>query len=350
MGSLAPPLPPAGPAQRFALGCMRLSTDDDRDEERGARVIAAALDAGVTCFDTARAYALDDADLGHNERLLARALREHGARRVNIVTKGGMRRPDGRWETDGRARTLREDCEASLAALGGYAIDTYLLHAPDPRVPWATSVRALAELERAGLVRRVGLSNVTRRQLDEAVAVARIAVVEIALGPFSDVALRGGVVARCIELGIEVLAHSPLGLRSMTRGSPRSRRPPSCAGHALVASARPRSWRSRPPSGAIDRGSRSRWSLAGRLAQRTTSSPRRPARSASRFAVAPTRRGRPAAGAGPPCRGSSSNSRTGTASTWRAARSSEPSRFTPAWPGHSASPTEAPSSGGAGHI
>jgi aryl-alcohol dehydrogenase-like predicted oxidoreductase/predicted kinase len=192
---------------------MRLSTDADRDEPRALATLHAAVDAGIALFDTARAYAHDDAELGHNERLIARALRDlpGAAGRVRIVTKGGMRRPGGRWEPDGRARTLREDCEASLEALGGLPIDLYLLHAPDPRVPWATSIRALAQLLEAGLVRRIGLSNVNRHQLDEALALAPVAAIEVAIGPFAETALRGGVVARCIEAGVEVLAHSPLG-------------------------------------------------------------------------------------------------------------------------------------------
>jgi aryl-alcohol dehydrogenase-like predicted oxidoreductase/predicted kinase len=196
---------------RLALGCMRLSTDADRDEERAASTLRAALDAGVRVFDTARAYAWDDTELGHNERLLGRAIRAHGASDVRIVTKGGMRRPAGRWEPDGRARTLQSDCEASLEALDGLPIDLYLVHAPDHRVTWSTTVRALGALLEAGHVRRVGLSNVTRRQLDEALAIAPIAAVQIAWSPFAEEALRGGVVARCIERGLEVLAHSPLG-------------------------------------------------------------------------------------------------------------------------------------------
>jgi aryl-alcohol dehydrogenase-like predicted oxidoreductase/predicted kinase len=196
---------------RVALGCMRLSTDDDRDEERGLATLRAALDAGIRVFDTAHAYARDDSELGHNERLLARVVRERGRSGIRVVTKGGMRRPLGGWEPDGRARALRRDCEASLEALGGIPIDLYLLHAPDPRVAWRTSVRALAQLLEAGLVRSIGVCNVSRRQLDEALELAPIAAVQVALGPFADVALRGGVVRRCVDLGIEVLAHSPLG-------------------------------------------------------------------------------------------------------------------------------------------
>ncbi len=59
---------------RIGLGCMRLSTDPDRDEQRALATLRAALDAGITTLDTARAYGCDEADLGHNERLIARAL------------------------------------------------------------------------------------------------------------------------------------------------------------------------------------------------------------------------------------------------------------------------------------
>jgi aryl-alcohol dehydrogenase-like predicted oxidoreductase len=106
---------------------MRLSTDADRDEGRALETIGAAVRAGVTVFDTARAY-------GDNEELLARALRGFGAEHsARIVTKGGMTREGGVWIPDGRASAIRSDCEASLAALDGLAIDLYLMHAPDPR-------------------------------------------------------------------------------------------------------------------------------------------------------------------------------------------------------------------------
>jgi aryl-alcohol dehydrogenase-like predicted oxidoreductase/predicted kinase len=198
---------------------MRLSTDPDRDEQRARQTIAAAVTAGVTVFDTAHAYGRDGTELGHNERLLARVLRETGMPpggpdphpSPRIVTKGGMTRPSGAWIPDGRAKAILGDCDASLAALDGLAIDLYLIHAPDPRTPWRTSVRALARLLDQQLVSRVGLSNVNRPQLDEAIELAPVAAVEVALGVNDDRALRGGVVERCAELGIAVIAHSPLG-------------------------------------------------------------------------------------------------------------------------------------------
>ena len=205
---------------------MRL-TDEERDEELALETIAAAAKAGITVFDTARAY--ED-----NESLVARGLRRAKAvDTARVVTKGGMSRADGRWIPDGRAKTIRADCEASLAALDGLEIDLYLIHAPDPATPWKTSVRALARLVDEGLVKRVGVANVNRRQLDDAVELAPIAAVQVALSVVDDSAVRGGIVERCDEAGIALIAHSPLGGlrrsgRLAVKGSPR-RRSPGCS-------------------------------------------------------------------------------------------------------------------------
>ena len=99
---------PGSGALRVGLGCMRLSTDQDRDEQVALDTIAAAMEAGMTVFDTAHAYGQGAADLGHNERLLARSLRGCGAgNTARIVTKGGMTRPGGGWVPDGRAGAIR---------------------------------------------------------------------------------------------------------------------------------------------------------------------------------------------------------------------------------------------------
>ena len=154
----------------IGIGCMRLSTERDREEARGIEVLHTALDTGVTFLDTADTYCWDDSDIGHNERLIARALSTWSGDRstISVATKGGMTRPEGRWQPDGRARHLREACEASVKALGVERIDLYQLHAPDPRVPFTTSVRALATLKDEGLVERIGLCNVKVGQIEEA--------------------------------------------------------------------------------------------------------------------------------------------------------------------------------------
>ncbi len=187
---------------------MRLSTDVDRDEDRACATIAAALDSGVTWLDTARAYGRDEEDLGHNERLLGRVLGQ-ASEHVRVVTKCGMARPGGRWEPDGRASSILASARASATDLGR-APDLLLLHTPDPRTALGTSIRALVRARSEGLARAIGLSNVSRRELD-ALGDVSIGAVQVALGAFDDASARGGVVAWCQERGIPVLAHSPLG-------------------------------------------------------------------------------------------------------------------------------------------
>jgi aryl-alcohol dehydrogenase-like predicted oxidoreductase/predicted kinase len=191
---------------------MRLSTAGGPDDAAGIATITAAADAGIAIFDTAHAYGVDETTAGHNERLLAGALRECGAdSRVRIVTKGGMTRTGGGWVPDGRARAILADCEASLAALDGLGIDLYLIHAPDPRTPWKTSVRALARLLDEGAVRHVGLANVNRPQLEEAADLVEVTAIQVALSALDDSAVRGGLVDFCTERGIALIAYSPLG-------------------------------------------------------------------------------------------------------------------------------------------
>jgi aryl-alcohol dehydrogenase-like predicted oxidoreductase/adenylate kinase family enzyme len=191
---------------------MRLSTELANSEPAAVAILSAALDAGVAVFDSARAYAPHEGDVGHNERLIAKVWRARAAApAARVVTKCGMRRDGGAWIPDGRAKRVADDLAASIDALGGVPIDVLLLHAPDPRVPLATTGRALARACENGIVRAVGASNVSRKELEELAAHAPISVVEVALGAYDDLAIRSGVVAYCLERGIELLAHAPLG-------------------------------------------------------------------------------------------------------------------------------------------
>src|SRR5215831_9559836 len=177
------------------LGCMRLSTARDRDDDRAVAVILTALDVGATLLDTADAYCHGEHDTGHNERLVARALAAwSGDRtRVTVATKGGIRRPKGAWVNDGRAKHLRDACDSSRRALGVDVIDLYQLHAVDPKTPLETSVRALATLQREGAIRQIGLSNVTVGEIERAREVAEIASVQVSLSVLDDENLRNGV-------------------------------------------------------------------------------------------------------------------------------------------------------------
>ena len=192
---------------------MRLSTSPDRDDARSVEVIRAALDAGAALLDTADAYCRADSEIGHNERLIAEALRGWAGDRttVEVATKGGLRRPGGQWVADGKAKSLRAACEASRRALDVDAIDLYQLHAVDPKTPFETSVRALAALQNEGKVRRVGLCNVTVGQIEVACRIVEIASVQVSLSPLDDENLRNGVAEYCRDHGIRLIAYRPLG-------------------------------------------------------------------------------------------------------------------------------------------
>jgi aryl-alcohol dehydrogenase-like predicted oxidoreductase/histidinol phosphatase-like enzyme/predicted kinase len=198
---------------------MRLSTEPDRDEARSLAVLRAALDAGIELFDTADAYCWDAGEAGHNERLIARALAAWPGNRsrVRIATKGGLTRPDGRWEPDGRAKHLRDACERSLAALGVDRLDLYQLHAPDPRTSLATSVRALHRLKRDGLIGAIGLCNVTVGQIEEARRIAEIDSVQVELSVWHDHHFLSGVVDYCLANRLPLVAYRPLGGPSRRR-------------------------------------------------------------------------------------------------------------------------------------
>ena len=192
---------------------MRLSTERDRDPARAIAVLHAALDAGINFLDTADAYCWDWAEAGHNERLIARALSTwNGDRsRVVIATKGGLTRPKAQWVADGRSRHLLAACEASRNALGVDRISLYQLHAPDPRTPLATSVRALDSLKGDGLIDAIGLCNVNVGQIEEARRISEIATVQVELSIWNDDSLLNGVAEYCVANGILLIAHRPLG-------------------------------------------------------------------------------------------------------------------------------------------
>ena len=203
----------------IGLGCMRLSTVPDRDDARSVAVIHAALDAGATLLDTSNAYCHDATETGHNERLIAEALRTWQGDRstIEVATKGGLTRPGGKWVPDAKAKSLRAACEASRRALGVQVIDLYQLHAVDPKTPFETSVRALASLQNDGLIRRIGLCNVTVGQIEAARETADIASVEVSLSPFDDENLRNGVAEYCRDQGIRLVAYRPLGGERVSR-------------------------------------------------------------------------------------------------------------------------------------
>lgn len=195
------------------LGCMGMSEFyGPTDTTESLATLDAALEAGVTLFDTADMYGS-----GHNEELIGPFVRANRDR-VVIATKFAIER---RAEDPGY-RAVRNDPEyiraavdASLRRLGVDVIDLYYMHRRDPAVPLAESVGAMAELVRAGKVRHLGLSEVTGAELREAHAVHPIAAVQSEWSVFSRDVERS-VVPAAAGLGVAFVPYSPLGRGFLT--------------------------------------------------------------------------------------------------------------------------------------
>ncbi len=198
----------------IGLGAMPLSTKEDRPSPEDAeRTIHAALDAGVTFFDTADAYAADESEMGHNEELVARALRSYpgDTSAVLVASKGGHTRRGTDWELDGSPAYLRRECEASLRRLGVEAIGLYQFHRPDPATPWEESMGALRALHDDGLVRTVGISNASIPQIDAAREILGDALVSVQNQFSPGWRSSADELAHCASLGLAWLPWSPFG-------------------------------------------------------------------------------------------------------------------------------------------
>ena len=152
---------------RLGFGAMRLLGPDvwgpPKDRAAAHRVLRRAIELGVNFIDTAESYGPQ-----HDEILIAEALHPYPKGLV-IGTKGGLARPGPkRWDADGRPQKLRSDLEGSLKRLKLERVDLYQLHTIDPKVPLEDSVGTLADLQRAGRIRHIGLSNVSIKQLEQA--------------------------------------------------------------------------------------------------------------------------------------------------------------------------------------
>ncbi len=194
----------------IGLGGMPLSIQGRPDERTALAVISAFVETGGDFIDTAISYCLDNDDLGHNERLIAKALATLGRRDVVVATKGGLTRPNGRWDVDASPQWLRRCCVRAVRDLGG-AIALYYLHAVDDAVPFADSVGELVRLKDEGKIVNIGLSNVSAKQLDEGLELAPIVAVQNRCNLFERRDFDNGLVEHCRKLGVAYVPYSPVG-------------------------------------------------------------------------------------------------------------------------------------------
>ena len=198
----------------IGLGGMPMSIEGRPDESRSIATVHAALDAGVTFIDTADAYHRDADEVGHNETLIAEALRTYpgDTSHVLVATKGGHLRPgDGSWTLNGHPDYLKKAVKESLRRLGTETIGLYQFHRPDPAVPYADSVGALADLLDEGIIEMAGISNANPDQIRESQVIlgGRLVSVQNQFSP----AFRSSQpeLELCAELGLAFLPWSPLG-------------------------------------------------------------------------------------------------------------------------------------------
>jgi len=195
----------------IGLGCMNIchAYGPPLPDDQAERLLLAALDDGVTHFDTAALYGF-----GASERTVGRVLSRHRSR-FTLASKCGMQGVDVKGDgqlvrvIDGRPETLRATCEAALQRLQTDVIDLYYLHRWDKQVPIEESVGALADLVRAGKIRSIGLSEVSAATLRKAHAVHPIAAVQTEYSLWTrnpEIA----VLDACRELGVSFVAFSPV--------------------------------------------------------------------------------------------------------------------------------------------
>ncbi len=201
----------------IGVGCMTMDQDGVQDRQQLLDTVRAAVEAGVTLFDTADAYGPGERGAGaqgENERLVAGLLDEVGVRdRVLLATKAGHLRldPTGGWDLDGSPAYLRGAVDASLDRLGTEQIALWQHHRPDPDVDYAETLGALKEVHDSGKVAMIGLSNADPDQIRQARDVLGDALVSVQNQFSPKFRSSQAEIDLCAELGLAFLPWSPLG-------------------------------------------------------------------------------------------------------------------------------------------
>ncbi|CAB4492695.1 unnamed protein product [Rhizophagus irregularis] len=194
----------------IGLGCMVYSKHSD--EQGNINVLNRAIDLGSTFWDTSDIYGN-----GANEILLSKVLKDKRDK-VFLCTKfGTLRDSNGAFiGVSGKPEYVRQACERSLKRLGVDYIDLYYQHRMDPNTPIEDTVGALAELVKEGKVKYIGLSECSAETLRRAHKVHLIAAIQMEYSPWTIDIETNGIVEACRELGVTIVAYSPLGRGFLT--------------------------------------------------------------------------------------------------------------------------------------
>ncbi len=190
---------------RLGLGCMGMSAlYGETNEDESLRTLRRALELGISFWDTSDVYGPHT-----NEQLIAKALQGRRDEAV-IASKFGLRFDDGKLGICGRPEYVKQACEASLRRLQTDSIDLYYLHRIDPQVPVAETAGAMAQLIDEGKVRYLGLSEASSADLQSASQEAPISALQSEYSLWTR-DIEAEILASCRELGIGLVAYSPLG-------------------------------------------------------------------------------------------------------------------------------------------
>lgn len=208
---------------RIGYGAMRLTGQPGNfgpyhDRDGGIALLRRAYQLGIRHFDTARAYGP-----GFNERLIADALLETGGQYpadLFIASKGGVEKDASGIRRDTRPETIARHLQESLDNLRTDRIDLYYVHAPDGATPLKASVEVLEEARQNGVIGGVGLSNVSRSDIEAALEVGPIMAVQNRYSPADPFdPEQEALIDWLAELGIAFVPHGPLGAHPMRKGA-----------------------------------------------------------------------------------------------------------------------------------
>ncbi|HEY9691277.1 MAG TPA: aldo/keto reductase [Oculatellaceae cyanobacterium] len=198
----------------IGLGGMPMSLNSRPPESEAIKVIHRALELGITFIDTADSYCKDESEKHHNEKLIAKALKEYQGDTSNIIvaTKGGLMRPNGTWTRNGNPAHLRQTIRESFEAFGGEKpIDLWQYHAPDPDYKIEESLKPTKEAVDAGMIRFIGVSNFSVEQIKRARDVVNIVSVQNQYNPWYRQPETDGVLKYCEQEKLTFIPWSPLG-------------------------------------------------------------------------------------------------------------------------------------------
>jgi aryl-alcohol dehydrogenase-like predicted oxidoreductase len=200
-------------ASELGLGCMGMSEFyGSHNDEESIRVIHRAFDLGITFFDTADVYGPYT-----NEILVGKAIKDF-RQKITLATKFGFVRDPAdpaKRGINGKADYVKTCCEASLKRLDVETIDLYYMHRKDPNTPIEETVTAMAELKKQGKIRAIGLSEVSEDTLRRAHAVHPVTALQNEYSLWTRDP-EDGILETCRELGIAIVAYSPLGRGFLT--------------------------------------------------------------------------------------------------------------------------------------